>query len=442
MTRCRGVSPSSFAGGRFGRRAHAVAVVYALAAGACGHAATPLRPGDFPVAGTVGDARPDPAVPHAPLEMEDLQDRSIEAAVRRGLAGESPPLGAAIDVAVADGHVTLTGTLASARDRRVAEEIARAVSGVRVVEDLIRVEPVVIADDVLARNVQKTLAEAIPSHSHDVRVRVAGGKLALTGTVMSYAARRLVEDAAASVAGVVDVTNHLLVREADNAIPDTALHRSIEQRLARLAGDAAQDVRVSVEQGRASLSGTVPTFDLRRRVIRLAEVPGVRAVQSEALRVNWRYPAPPAPPPSPDVNVLRAALAEAPQLSGLPIAADLAGATAVLTGKVPTIEARRAAEEIAQSSPGIRRVDNRLVLSVATMSDPEIAARVREALIRDAYLDHRTIKVRAQHARVQLAGTVDAPFERERASRVAGRVAGVREVINALVVRRDADVVQ
>jgi osmotically-inducible protein OsmY len=41
--------------------------------------------------------------------------------------------------------------------------------------------------------------------------------------------------------------------------------------------------------------------------------------------------------------------------------------------------------------------------------------------------------VRVKDARVQLAGTVDAPFERD----CAARIAGVREVINALVVTAD-----
>lgn len=62
---------------------------------------------------------------------------------------------------------------------------------------------------------------------------------------------------------------------------------------------------------------------------------------------------------------------------------------------------------------------------------------MQQALARDPYVDHRTIRVSAEDGHVQLAGWVDAPFEVERAAQVATMVTGVSWVTNAVQLGRD-----
>jgi osmotically-inducible protein OsmY len=402
---------------------------------ACAHPVTPPRPSGFPVPGTADDARPERSARYAPLEREDLPDRSIEAAIRRGLAESAGLEAATVDVGVAAGQVTLSGSLPSARHRREAEDVARAVLGVRSVHNAIKVEPVVRPDDVVARDVREALSLAWPLPRRPLEVAVAKGVVTLSGTVTSWGARRMAEERAAEVSGVADVVNRLRVGEPTARVSDEALQAAVQSELATLAIARPQSVEVDVRHGTVRLRGQVGTFGLRRSMIERAFVPGVQSVDASDLRVAWRTPAPPAPAAPADARAaLRAALASNPTLADLPIAVDIEGATAVLRGVVPTLAAQHEANVVAQESVGIQRVESRLTVAPTALGDRQLAEQVERALIRDAYLDHRTILVRVHDARVQLSGTVDAPFERERAARLAARIAGVREVINDLVV--------
>jgi osmotically-inducible protein OsmY len=70
---------------------------------------------------------------------------------------------------------------------------------------------------------------------------------------------------------------------------------------------------------------------------------------------------------------------------------------------------------------------------MATVTDAEIAARVKNALATDPRLAHLDIEVRSQDGFVVLEGQVDTFEDRERAGEIARAVPGVRGVRNFLV---------
>lgn len=138
-------------------------------------------------------------------------DRNMAAAVQKELV--SDPLLDAKDIVVevTGGVVSLTGTVPSQAQRTEATAAARRVAGVTTVDAMLAVA--LPADDygddaVLTRLANQALAAnaAVPD---SVKATVSNGNLFLTGTVSRNGQRDAAQDAAASVAGVLSITNEI-----------------------------------------------------------------------------------------------------------------------------------------------------------------------------------------------------------------------------------------
>lgn len=70
---------------------------------------------------------------------DQVADRQLASAVRSLLDSDPQLSRAAVDVAVRDGVVTLTGRVDKERDRQRAEQLARSAGATRDVRNLIRV---------------------------------------------------------------------------------------------------------------------------------------------------------------------------------------------------------------------------------------------------------------------------------------------------------------
>jgi osmotically-inducible protein OsmY len=141
-------------------------------------------------------------------------DRDIRAAVHQEL--DNDPLVDADDivVGVVNGEVSLTGTVPSQDQVAKAVAAARRVAGVTGVDNLLAIALPSrdYGDDAaLAQLVNEALAadRAVPD---GVRATPREGDVFLTGTVSVSAQRVAAEDAVASVAGVLSVTNQIEVQ--------------------------------------------------------------------------------------------------------------------------------------------------------------------------------------------------------------------------------------
>jgi osmotically-inducible protein OsmY len=91
---------------------------------------------------------------------------------------------------------------------------------------------------------------------------------------------------------------------------------------------------------------------------------------------------------------------------------------------------------------GVWRVENRLKVRPENRPpDAEVEKSVREALLRNPYVERYEIAVDAVDGRVYLSGTVDSLFEKGEAEEVVGGIAGVVEVRNNLNVALDRPLV-
>jgi osmotically-inducible protein OsmY len=119
-----------------------------------------------------------------------------------------------IEVIVSNGTVTLKGTVDAYWKKMYAEDLITEEPGVAYIENLLAVVPTRdyidqdIADDIVSA--LDRMADVDPDQ---VTVKVEGGKVTLSGTVQSGAARRVAHESAWYTPGVIQVEDHLTVSE-------------------------------------------------------------------------------------------------------------------------------------------------------------------------------------------------------------------------------------
>lgn len=183
-------------------------------------------------------------------------DRTLQQTIERRIL-QDPQLSAfGITVEALHGLVTLKGTVASARARLTAHEIARSTPGCRDVLDEIVVEPAGgISDHQITDEIRSALDEHPGITKAAITVQADAGNVTLTGAVATPEEYALAEDVARSARGVRDVHNLLLIdRSAQD--DDESLQLEIEAALAAVA-ELRDRVKVSVGGDMVVLSGQV-----------------------------------------------------------------------------------------------------------------------------------------------------------------------------------------
>jgi hyperosmotically inducible protein len=123
-----------------------------------------------------------------------------------------------------DGYkITLSGQVVRPTLRENAEAAVKSIEGVLVVVNTIEVLPKSAADNELRRGVYRAIfedtvlkqyaVEALPA----IHIIVKNGAVTLEGTVNGKGDKELAETKAASVEGVQNVTNHLVVQKKETA---------------------------------------------------------------------------------------------------------------------------------------------------------------------------------------------------------------------------------
>jgi len=349
-----------------------------------------------------------------------------------------------IDVQVAQGVVTLTGTVDNILESERAVRIASLTRGVASVIDRLEVADSGRSDEGVERDVEAALVTDPATESWEIQTSVVRGNVTLSGAVQSGAERRLAERVAKSVRGVRSVDNRLEI-ESGGSRSDYEIASEIR---ALLDWDVRLDTRlmtVDVTQGAVTLAGSVASDFERRLATAMAWVPGANDVDVSGLEVQWwrrdAMQREKVPTQFSDADVRAAverALSADPRVSSLDVQASVANGTATLRGSVDNLRARRVAAEAASNTVGVERVENYLkVRPQAARDETELAADVRAALARDALLQADDIVVDVDGGRVRLAGTVLSPFERAYAADVVSKVSGVTNVVNGLHIGYD-----
>jgi len=159
---------------------------------------------------------------------------------------------------VKDGVVTLYGYVSSYMEKDAAERAAKRVQGVRAVANDLQIKPVFTrTDPEIARDVVQGMTNHIFLPADKITVTVRTGWVTLDGTVDWQYQKKLAEDSAKSVRGVIGITNNIVLKPRVSA---TDVKIKIEEALQRNARVDSGRVRVAADGSRVTISGSVRSW--------------------------------------------------------------------------------------------------------------------------------------------------------------------------------------
>lgn len=141
---------------------------------------------------------------------------------------------------------------------------------------------------------------------------------------------------------------------------------------------------------------------------------------------------------------VRSALALSRRVSGMKVGVSARSGVVLLEGSVPSQEARSIVEAIAADTPGVKGVENGLVVdpqATATayegtllqrISDLETQVTLQERLRHEPLLAAANLNVAVEHGIVVLGGWVEGDLERACAQKIAQAAVGTEHVRNEL----------
>jgi hyperosmotically inducible protein len=257
----------------------------------------------------------------------------------------------------------------------------------------------------------------------------------LAGGVWTYSARR--------AAGVRDT-----LRLVKNTSQDTATTTKVKTALLLSKHVSAFDTTVATARGEVTLTGEVPTEEVKGLAAAIArDTSGVSAVHNN-LTVN----------PGVGTNAEAASigdrvadleiktlvtdhLAQATELQNEHITVQVSKRRVSLDGTVDSPAQRRAADRIALLVPGVLELTSNLTVTTAAGTpegpDDKLAHRVEFELYATKAVALKDMQVRSQDGSVFLSGKVGSRAEKLLAERVTQSVEGVKKVVNNLSVSEE-----
>jgi osmotically-inducible protein OsmY len=239
-------------------------------------------------------------------------DSELQNAVKDALLHDPRVMSFNVDVDVVGSTVTLRGIVGNLQAKRAAEQDARNTVGVWYVANRLKVvDESPPSDSQIADDIRVALLRDPYVERFDVTATVLDGTAYLYGSVDSTFERSRAEDIVSRVAGVLDVRNRLAVADTgihlyDPYVDDTYVDRDMlagyEER-APLKTDTeirdaieseiwwspfveSDEVTVEVDDGIATLTGTVDTWSERQSATENAYEGGATLVDND-LRVSY-----------------------------------------------------------------------------------------------------------------------------------------------------------
>jgi osmotically-inducible protein OsmY len=231
-------------------------------------------------------------------------DQDVRKAVQAALRYDPRLNGFPMDVTVDDGIVRLTGSVGNLRAKRAASDTARNTVGVVEVENYLHVRPAgELGPQTIDRSVRDAFKRDALLNGDDIVVDVDNGIVSLYGIVDTPIEKSQAEDVASRIAGVTEVRNYLTVQNLNVAVPvpggygwypyaysvqrtdplaeDAAIAANIDEQLYWSPFVDKADVNVSVDDGVATLTGTVTSRAERAAAVASAYEGGARRVRDE-----------------------------------------------------------------------------------------------------------------------------------------------------------------
>lgn len=377
------------------------------------------------------------------LAAEEVRDSSITTWVHEGMRRDPLVRASEISVSTENGIVTLSGGVDSLAARNRADLEAKKIRGVRAVINEISVTPSFRSDVDIASNVRRRILNDAVIESDGIQVTSLNGKVTLRGDVATWSEAEQAALLASEVRGVKKVENEIL--------PKYTTHRSDQEIKNDAMASLGRDVylvdlpiAVGVEGGVITLTGSVGSpFEKDRAAQNVRWISHVQSVKNELEVRPWENFGARKKEPDPSdravATAVRDELKQDHRVDASEIDVRTSYGTATLAGSVPNHAQKRLAEKDARDVVGVRWVINKLFAETDRREDWAIRDEIEFDFDTDFELEALEIDARVEDGIVTLTGTVPHWYEKTHAVDVAGRVRGVREVVDELRVHRETE---
>ncbi|MDB5465694.1 MAG: hypothetical protein JWQ46_456 [Phenylobacterium sp.] len=213
------------------------------------------------------------------------------------------------------------------------------------------------SDQEIKQDVERELRYDPDMDATDIAVAVKDGVVTLTGFVHSYGDKWEAEREAKKVIGVRAVANDIEVRlPAVDVRADPEIARDVAREIKLFLPLAADDIKATVRSGWVTLEGQVEwNFQGQRAEQAVRRVRGVKGV-SNLITVK------PKVEPGEVRRQIEEALKRNAEVDARNIAVEANGGEVILKGRVRSWAERTEAERAAWRAPGVRRVDNQIIV--------------------------------------------------------------------------------
>jgi hyperosmotically inducible protein len=225
----------------------------------------------------------------APLRASETDDR-IESSFTKTHVFKTYLKDDAIKTESKNGAVTLTGTVAEASHKSLAQDTIEGLPGVKSVDNRLKVKgesPAEHSDAWLSLKVKTTLLFHRNVSASKTDVFVKDGVVSLRGETSSQAQRELTAEYAKDVEGVKDVKNEMTVAKnpanpdetIGEKIDDASITAQVKSSLLSHRSTSALKTKVSTTQGVVTLSGIARNAAEKTLVTKLVnDINGVTSV--------------------------------------------------------------------------------------------------------------------------------------------------------------------
>jgi osmotically-inducible protein OsmY len=217
-----------------------------------------------------------------------------------------------------------------------------------------------MTDAEIRKNVEAELSFEPSINASEIGVAVKDGIVTLTGRVDSYWEKIAAEEAAARVAGVKAVANELEIRlPFSSERTDEDIARAAVNRLEWTITVPKDRIKVKVSKGWVTLEGEVDwQFQKNAAAEAVRNLVGIKGVINHIV-VKER-------PSTAEVKAkIEEALKRSAEVDASHITVETEGDKVILKGTVRSWFEREEAERAAWRAPGVRKVDNRIVVSAS-----------------------------------------------------------------------------
>jgi osmotically-inducible protein OsmY len=346
-----------------------------------------------------------------------------------------------VQVETHDGIVTLSGSTENLVEKRYADLESKKIRGVRGVINKLEVVPSTRLDSDISQDIRQRLTfnAVIDSYGpNGPKVLVKNGNVRLTGEVNSWEEYKEAGLVAGEVRGVKSVKNDLIV-DYNSQRPDREIELNVRAALRRDEYLTGLPLTATVNDGTVTLTGEVGNAYEKVRAgddAYLAD--SVKRVEND-INVKWseeQLTREQMPLPS-DKQLEQSVYDELHhdlRIDPLSVAVEASHGHVTLRGTVPTYTQKLLAGGDAHEVVGVAWVRNLLSVNNEKRDDERIRRDIESAFDSDYLLNGQEIRVDVNDGMVILSGNVDKHYEKLHATDVAGKVRGVNDVANNIVV--------